>query len=77
MASLAGKKVEIKTLKKFKGNLQAAANRINNIDTSQGVNIGDLLKSAFTTLQALKKEAEDTLAVFEAESRAQAGAVPA
>lgn len=77
MASLEGKKVEIKTLKKFKGNLQAAANRINNIDTSQGVNVGDLLKSAFTTLQALKKEAEDTLAVFEAESKAQAEAATA
>lgn len=72
-ASLEGKKIEIKTLKKFKGNLQAAANRINNIDP-KGVDINDLLKSAFRTLQALKTEAEETLAMFEAESKAQAEA---
>lgn len=72
--TLTGKKVEIKALKKFKGNLQATLNRINNIDTN-GINISDLLGSAFSALMALKTEAEDTLALFEAESKAQAEAV--
>lgn len=75
--SLDAKKIEIKILKKFKGNVQATANRINSIDTSKGVNIGDLLKSAFNALKELKKEAEDTLAMYEAEAQATAEAVNA
>jgi len=72
-ASLNAKKIEIKLLKKFKGNLQAAVNRISNIDP-KGVNVGDLLKSAFETLNALKTEAKETLDMFEEEAKAQADA---